>query len=321
MHALYWLALFFLFIFSGFRYEVGCDWKTYSLIFQYDLTANNALSQLSGEFLYLGLMQLLHEFDLSFRSLNIATSFLFFFGLSSLARREINPLSFLVLAFPILILNLPMSGIRQAVAVGFMCLAITSFVDKKLIKFLTLVFLGAMFHSSAIIFILLAPFVHGNFSVKNILVALILSLPVIWVIYTSGLIDIITMRYLDSNLDSFGAMYRLSILSITGLFFLIYLSPMWKRLYPHDYKIVHIGSWMMLFCIALIPLSSVIADRIGFYLIPFQLMIFSRMPYFDTKYDKLLSVLPYLGLSLVFLVWTQTSYIFNRCYVPYIFNI
>ncbi|NBB99157.1 MAG: EpsG family protein, partial [Alphaproteobacteria bacterium] len=68
----------------------------------------------------------------------------------------------------------------------------------------------------------------------------------------------------------------------------------------------------------LIPVSTVIGDRFGYYLIPIQAMIFARIPFLQFRTNAALhAALPYLGLLLVFTVWTQLSWHFQQCYIPY----
>ena len=79
-----------------------------------------------------------------------------------------------------------------------------------------------------------------------------------------------------------------------------------------------IGSLMMLGTFALLPVSGVIADRLAYYLIPIQALIFARIPYFHWQSDRTLHVVfPYALLLLMFAVWTYFSYHFQLCYVPY----
>ena len=51
------------------------------------------------------------------------SSFTFFFGAHYMAQRQQNRIAFLILLFPVLIINMPMSGIRQASAIGALCIA------------------------------------------------------------------------------------------------------------------------------------------------------------------------------------------------------
>ena len=63
-------------------------------------------------------------------------------------------MGYLSLAFPVLIINMPMSGIRQAAAIGIMCFAYNAFNDRRLIRFVFCVIVASGFHSSAVSFLI-----------------------------------------------------------------------------------------------------------------------------------------------------------------------
>ena len=50
------------------------------------------------------------------------------------------------------------SGIKQTIAMGFICLAMIALLENKLVKFLLFVSLGALFHAPAFIFLIAYPF-------------------------------------------------------------------------------------------------------------------------------------------------------------------
>jgi len=318
---LYWVVLFGLLMFSALRFEVGCDWVGYLINFwsvegrnyEFDLTSQNP-----G---YWELIALLHDYGLSYQWLNIATSAIFFLGLHALARRQPNPLTFLVLTFPILIINMPMSAIKQAAAIGFLCFAYVAFIDRRLVFYVGWILLGAAFHSSVLIFLLFIPFVRGEFNRRSLLLGLLLAAPGAYALLQTEGAEIAASRYIDSGLDAAGAAFRLGILTLSGAFFLWALAPAWRRQFPADYKLVWISSWMMVGFFSLFFVSSVIGDRFGYYLIPIQAMIFARIPYLhlgDSR--KFYAFVPYAALTLVFVVWTQISWIFDVCYTPYRFG-
>ena len=94
-----------------------------------------------------------------------------------------------------------------------------------------------------------------------------------------------------------------------------------RRQFPSDFKLAMVGSWMMLAFILLFFVSSVIGDRFGYYLIPIQAMIFARIPYLNLGKNRQIHVVsPYVLLTLVFVVWTSTSWHFSYCYTPYQFG-
>jgi hypothetical protein len=100
--------------------------------------------------------------------------------------------------------------------------------------------------------------------------------------------------------------------------FFLFLSNKWLQKWPKDYSLASIGAIGMALAFLLIPVSTVISDRLGYYLIPIQAMIFARIPILPFKTNaRLHATLPYLGLALVFAVWSQLSWHFKQCYIPY----
>src|SRR6266852_2356121 len=169
---IYAIALIFLFLFVGFRYEVGCDWKGYEFLFDAARYWTMDDSLQGSEPAFSIIVYLLNYSDLDYPYINVISAAIFFIGLCVLARRQPDPLSVLILAFPVLIINLSMSGIRQAMALGVLCVAYNAFVDRKLIRYVVLVMFAASFHSSAMAFLVLAPFIGRERSlVLNIALA------------------------------------------------------------------------------------------------------------------------------------------------------
>ena len=82
-------------------------------------------------------------------------------------------------------------------------------------------------------------------------------------------------------------------------------------------KYVSLFSIGMIMIFPLLLISTVISDRIGYYLMPAQIMILSRLQFLESRYRQLFYVGGILVLSLTFIIWTQASYHFNECYLPY----
>lgn len=320
---LYWVTLISLFIFSSLRYEVGCDWDTYEIIFdlfsfdQSDGSLGIRNAFLTGEFLYLGSIGAIKYLGLPYETLNIITGLIFFLGIHSLAQRQPNPLLFLVLSFPILIINMPMAGIRQAAAIGFLCFGFIAFIEKKTIRYLLFVFLAAMFHSSAIIFILPSIFLFLDLNRRTFLLMIALLTVFVLTILSSQAAQFAIERYLEEEIDSSGAIFRVGLVAATGIFFLLILDKQWKVLYAHDHYFIKLFSIGMIMIFPLLLISTVISDRIGYYLMPAQIMILSRLQFLESRYRQLFYVGGIVVLSLTFIIWTQASYHFNECYLPY----
>jgi hypothetical protein len=189
---------------------------------------------------------------------------------------------------------------------------------RRPLVFIALLGAGTLFHSSAMAFLLLLPFVYGKYSRRNIIIAAILASPGAYFMLQTEPAEIASERYIDTGLEAFGAAFRLGLLTITGLFFFGFMQKRWKRMFPDDYTLASLGALLMIGFFPIFFVSSVIGDRFGYYLIPLQLMIFTRLPYmFSGQKRQLYSFAPYALLTLVFLVWTQLSTLFQRCYVPY----
>ena len=307
-----------LFLFSAFRFEVGCDWTGYLNQFYHYGGFTFAQAIASNEPLWVSLFMLQDLLELPYPWINVISSLIFFYGIHIMARRQPDAMAFLVLLFPILIINMPMSAIGQGAAIGLMCIAFVAFIDRSMLRFIALTVLASLFHSSAIIFLLLTPLVSGSYSHQRLFMALLLAIPVGLILLSGEAAEVATSRYIDSGKDAAGAVFRVALLVLTAIFFLLFLKRQWAVAFPDDFKLVMIGALMMVAMFVLVPISSVISDRLGYYLIPIQAIIFARIPFLPIKQNRAVCIaLPYIGLLTVFLVWTSISRHFQLCYLPY----
>lgn len=315
---IYYPVLLGLFLFSAFRYQVGCDWSGY--YFQYISAASFDWSTLTSiqEPIWWAILAWINESGLPYPAANIVSSAVFFAGIHVLARRQPDPLGFLVLLFPILIINIPMSGIRQGAAIGLLCVAFTAFIDRRPLKFGLWVVLAAGFHVSALIFMLLLPVSTGRYTRGRLILAAILALPGAIFLASSEAAEVASSRYIDTGIDAAGAAFRVGILGLSALYFFLFVRRKWLLAWQKDYSLANIGAIGMALAFLLVPISTVIGDRFGYYLIPIQTMIFARLPYLPFRKDAgLHAAVPYLCLLLMFAVWSQFSANFQQCYVPY----
>lgn len=315
---LYPVVLAALFLFSSFRFEVGCDWSGY--LNQYEVARSMTADQLlqNREPVWWSLLWLQNSLGLPYPWINVLSSLVCFAGIHVLARRQPDPLGFLVLLFPVLLINMPMSGIRQGAAIGLICVAMTRFMDGRLLAFLLWVVLATSFHSSAAIFFLLTPLVSRRITGVRIVATALLAVPGIILLMAGEAGQTATQRYIDGGKDAYGAALRIAVLSLSSISFFWFLQKSWKRDFPEDYHFVTFSAGGMLLIGTLLPVSSIIADRLGYYLIPAQAMIFARIPAMQSVTSRaLLAAAPYLGLLVFFIVWTMSSHHFQLCYMPY----
>jgi hypothetical protein len=305
-----------LFAFVAFRYEVGCDWSGYAGHFEQTHYWDESEALLQTEPAYWLLLVQLHRAGLEYPYLNLVLAIPFFVGLVALARRQPDPLALLILSFPVLIINMPMSAIRQAAAIGFVCLALIAFQDRKLVRYVAMIVAGALFHTSAIVFLALAPFVRLRITWATAALAAALVLPGMYFMFAEAA-DFYADRYIGTGIDAAGGLYRAAMLAIVGAYFLLVLRQAFRKRFPADYQLTLIGAWIMLGTLAILPLSSVMSDRFGYYVTPIQLVILARLPYRVRSQGHLITLAPYAALGLMLVVWTTSSAMFQQCYLPY----
>jgi hypothetical protein len=322
---IYAIALIFLFVFVGFRYEVGCDWNGYALIFDYARYSTIEDSLQGREPAFSIINYLLNYYDLDYPYINVISAAIFFLGLCVLARRQPDPLGVLILAFPVLIINLPMSAIRQAMALGVLCVAYNAFVDRKVIRYVVLVMFAASFHYSAIAFFVLAPFIGGQrgFALNIALAGLLTIFGYYFLhgtfeMYSERYLDVESEHYMGEQAQAAGAVFRAGLLALTGAVFIFFLSHRWKASSPRDHLLVWLGAYLMVAVLPLSVFSSVAGDRFGYYLNPIQLIILARVPLlFRSRHSIGLATVPYAASGIVLFTWTYFSQLFQFCYLPY----
>jgi len=314
----YFIVLVGLFLFSAFRYQVGCDWSGY--YYQYLRAADFDWSSIADmrEPIWWAILGWIQNKGLPYPVANIASSAVFFLGVHVLARRQPDPLGFLVLMFPILIINMPMSGIRQGAAIGLLCIAFVAFIDRRPLRFGFWVVLAAGFHTSVLIFLFLLPVTTGRYTRNRLLFSALLVIPGAFALASGEAGELATSRYIGTSTDAAGAIFRVGVLGLSAMHFFLFLRKKWLQTWSQDYALASIGTIGMALAFFIIPVSTVIGDRLGYYLIPIQAMIFARIPVLPLQTNtQLHAALPYLGLALVFAVWTQFSWHFEKCYIPY----
>lgn len=315
---IYATILISLFIFSALRYEVGCDWPNYLLNYKaaYNLNYVDAASSLNPA--HWLLLKLMASLNLDYQWLNIVTSLIFFSGLSAMAQRSQAPVPFLMLAFPLLVINMPMAAVKQAAAIGLLSHAFLSFIDGRRVSFVFLCVSATCFHSSAIIFLSFYPFISHDFTIKRVALSAFFIVPLAGVVMISDASDTLQTRYIEGDSFAAGAVFRSGLVFATGVLYLLALSKRWSATFPETEKFMVISSILMALLILVYPVSTVIADRLSYYLMLSQLLLFANLPsLFHPKFRTLFKWLPLVALSFLFVSWTLLSRHYEKCYDPY----
>jgi len=314
-----YILIFYLTMMIGLRNEVGCDWPAYLEMFEKssDLFGDLDLGiygfLLQREVGFYEINNLFRSLDLEIWAVNILFTLIFLVGLTKIALTQSRPLLVISLCFPVLILNMTMSGIRQSVAIGLICFAYYYFLRKEVRWFVFYVILAALFHTSAIIFLAMGFYIKR----RGILPTLVILVVVLAMIF---LIDIYTLQHTkgyvgDEKSEAFGFISRGAVYLISPAIYFLFLR---RRLDRNSQEMVLFDIVSILTILFFVGgfVSSVIGDRFQYYLIPVQVIILVRS--LVCFQQKQLTVFLYSAVyGAYFLIWTSLSSNFRDCYLPY----
>lgn len=318
------LAVFgvFLILFMGTRNDTGCDFRAYEARFNFLYKDPSYLSYVSKEepgFHWLNL--LVHDLGLSYMWLNVFGSLIFVVCLIRFVRLSPTPLLLLALMFPIVIIQLGMSGLRQALAVAFLLQAMISFVHMRRLNVGLWILLAAQFHQSAYLFLPLALMAGRKFSWTMAAAGVAVLGPAAYFLLGERA-DVYSDRYVEQiygENSSGGAVLRYTLAVLPCLLFELHAKRV-RRLLPKLYPLLRVVSLMTFAVAGIGVLSTVALHRMTFYVLPGTLLIFVCtvlvMPRGQVLSRQLL-IVP-AGVMLTYLLgWFTLSRHSSICYVPY----
>lgn len=312
----------FLLIFMGTRRDTGCDFSAYEARFRQLYSDTNYISILTREEPGFHLLNLyIHYLGLDYMWLNLIGSLIFIIALIRFVKIAPTPVLMLALMFPIMIIQLGMSGLRQALAVAFLLQSYISFLSVRRINAGLWVFLAAQFHSSAYIFLPLAFMAGRQFTWKTAFISLILTAPAS-VFLLGDRADVYSDRYIEQiygENSSSGAVLRYMLALFPYILFELNkrrVQAQFKTYYP----IFRISSLITfsLFFIGLI--STVILHRLTFYILPLSSLVFICTVMVIPRANMLSRKLLYVptSLYLIYIIgWFTLSRHSSICYIPY----
>ena len=304
--------------FVGLRYEVGGDWETYLSMYQLMYYQPLLYSVSITDPAYAFLNWLSASFNGGLWPVNLVCGFILISGLGALARKQANPWLAMTAATPYLIIVVGMGYTRQAAAIGVICWTISRSSPNKLGRTVAGIAFAALFHKTAILFlpILLAPVLARRPLHAAIGATLFI---VIGQIVLGGDTDKLVTNYVNSDYQSSGAAIRVVMNVLAGIIFLWFKG----RYLMSDYikRVWTICSYLSLASLLGLATaaSSVGVDRLALFLIPFQVVTFSGLPYALSRTEKpkpliLLGVTGYyFVVEFVYFVFAD----FSWAWVPY----
>lgn len=316
------LAAVFLVVFMGTRFETGCDYETYLLRFTYNYNDPDFRSYLRLEEPGFHLLNFaVKTAGLGYMWLNLAASAIMVICLARFVRLSSAPMLVLTLLFPIVIVQLGMSGLRQALALGFLLQGVLSLQDRRRIVTALWILLAAQFHESAYVFLPLALMAGRKVSVPKMAAALVVLGPVAGFLVSSRL-DVYTDRYVDQiygEYESGGAVYRYLMVLLPVIMFGWYRRRI-QRIYPRLFETMKVFALMIVALAGVGIISTVALHRLTFYMMPmgmFILWIVSTAIVYPNRASRKLIWGPVVLLGAYLVVWFSTSRHANVCFTPY----
>ena len=159
--ALVWL---FITLLVGFRFEVGGDWGTYTLILDDVIRHRPDFVEIimKKDPSYYLLNWISAEMDWGIFGVNLVGGAIFAFGLVVFCQRQPSPWLALAVSVPYLLIVVGMGYSRQGIALGLEMLGLVALGDKSTLKFVMWVALAATFHRSAVLLLPIAALAHSQ---------------------------------------------------------------------------------------------------------------------------------------------------------------
>jgi hypothetical protein len=316
-NATYFLIVaIFLVWFMGFRYETGCDYYGYLNRWLYFETPASLMELLQGQEPGFALLTtFVKMLGLDYTWLNVFVSAILVACYIRFASVHAFAPLVLALLFPIIIVQLGMSGIRQALAGGFLMLAFNAFVEKDKLWTAIFIIVGMQFHASVIIFLPIALIAGRKVDSKRIAMAL-LALAPFSVLLLGDRLYVYQDRYAAGEVTSSGAIIRYALVLLPVPFFFLTRDRV-QALYPEVYPLLKLGVLMIMSLAPLVIFSSIALHRLNYYVLPLSILLFVYVGAVISKKvsdGHWLAILAFGGYSFF---WFLNSRHAQSCYVPY----
>ena len=297
-----YFLLFILILFIGFRHDVGGDW--YNYIANYEYLKGLSFDQAKAFFVvkdsaYTFLYWISVTYLNGIYFTNFICSVIFAIGLIRFNNYfSPHPWFALLISFPYIIIIVSMGYTRQAAALGLIMYGLVNLVKGENLKFYVFIFIGSLFHKTALIAMLVGVLYNYKFNLKqNILLILFILFSLGIYEFKKEEVDFLVYHYVTNvTLNSSGALARIIVNSVPALIFLLYIKRFYKEY--DDGKLWLIFSLISIILIPLAVYYSTFTDRVGIYFSLIQLVVLSRFV-FLIRYNDL----SFLFMSIVIICY------------------
>lgn len=317
------LAVMFivLFLFLALR-QTGGDYPTYARLYEIIQEEDLGAAMSNIEPLYGLLNWLSAQLDLGIYGVNAACALVFLGCLYRAALKERQPFFLLTLAIPYFVIVVGMGYTRQGVAAALILMSVVHLREGHPWRAVFSVLLASGFHYSAFGALALPIFAvtrHQRgvkwFASRALLLGV---LAVSTSFFFGQQVDTYSEHYISSDRYESGGAFLRSIVTAAAAFMFFRRRREFRATYS-DYDIWRPFAMLGLVCVPLALVASTAVDRVGLYLIPFQLVTFSRLPLVmnaGRSFNRIKMAVLFAYL-LYFFVWLHLGNYAEELWLPY----
>lgn len=261
----------------GLRSKVGGDWANYEAMLDHlaGMTFWEALTSTDPGFGLLNWTAL--EMGWGMVGVNMLTAPLFALALVSFCRSLPRPWLALAISVPYLIIVVAMGYSRQGIALACGMLGLLALGRRSPLAFVGWVLLGATFHKTAVLLLPIAALVQNRNRFLTAVYVVLVTIAAYFLLLSDS-VDTLYEGYVVGEYQSDGALIRLLMNAVPAALFLY----KWKAFgfTPAQASLWRWFAWISLVLLAVLFATdaSTAVDRVGLYMLPLQLVVFSRLP-------------------------------------------
>ncbi|WP_324808144.1 EpsG family protein [Sphingomonas sp. LY29] len=274
---LLFLAMVFIALMIGLRYEVGADWENYEFIFSYARFSELGEMLVLGDPGYQFINWVVQAAGFEIWVVNMFCGVVFAAGLFSFARIQPNPWLAVLIAFPYFAIVVAMGYSRQSVALAVVMAGLAALCrGRSITVYIGYIALAATFHKSAVLALPVAIFAGQRNLALNLIVGLAASV-LLYDVFVSDAVEGLMRNYVEAEYSSQGAIIRVAMGALPAL---IYLP--WMHRFAFDegerklWRNFALAALALVIVLATTP-SSTAVDRVALYVLPLQIAIFCRL--------------------------------------------
>lgn len=261
----------------GMRSRVGGDWGNYEAMLEswVGMPFSEAVTSTDPGF---GLVSWgASQLDWGMVGVNMLTAPLFALALIRFCRTLPRPWLALAISVPYLVIVVGMGYNRQGVALACSMLGLLALGKGSVRAFVGWVLLGATFHKTVILLLPIAALVRNPNIILKLVYSILVVIGAYFVVLSDAASDLY-QNYVVAEYQSEGALVRLLMNAVPAVVFL----SMWRRfqMTPTQAALWRWFAWISLLLVAALfaTNASTALDRVALYMLPMQVVVFSRLP-------------------------------------------